>query len=174
MSSEEQIHNIIQKWKIDSLFHFTDVNNISSIKEKGLLSIRDLAEQEIKFCAVSNDWSQDADQNRGLDAYVHLCFHNSHPMAFNRQVQKQNSISFLRISTDVLYFDNVLFTADVSNKSGVKPFSVDCFEQMIDCEVLFTVTDWSNKLIQERLQRARKAEILIPRFIPSEMISFPF
>ena len=162
---------IMKKWGIKAFFHFTDIRNIPSIKERGLLPKRDLDDLSIGFTAVSNGWSQDADLYRGLDAFVHLCFRDNHPMAFARQ--GCNTIVFLTISCNVMFYDNVLFTNDISNKRGVELFSIDEFENKIDCEVLFHQTDWRNRQIHERLTKAEKSEILIPRPISVEEITFP-
>ncbi len=45
---------------------------------------------------------------------------------------------------------------------------------MIDHEVLYTRTDWRDPAIQQRLSQAEKCEILVPGFIPLELIrNFP-
>jgi hypothetical protein len=45
---------------------------------------------------------------------------------------------------------------------------------MIDYEVLYTRTDWRDPVIQQRLAQAERCEILVPRFIPLELIrNFP-
>lgn len=162
---------ITEKWRI-KLYHFTDIANIPSIHENGLLPKRCLEERGIRFNPVSNEWSQCADQRNSLDCYVHLCFKNQHQMAYARRHQGCN-IVFLEISTDVLYYDGVLFTNDVSNKHGVIPFSIDEFENNIDCDVLFGTTNWFDPSIQNRLQNAEKSEVLIPTVIPTNKIIFP-
>ena len=41
---------------------------------------------------------------------------------------------------------------------------------MIDFEVLYSRTNWSDYQVQQRLQAAEKYEILVPRVIPLELI----
>lgn len=41
---------------------------------------------------------------------------------------------------------------------------------MIDFEVLYSRTNWSDPAVQERLQAAEKYEILVPRAIPLDLI----
>lgn len=77
---------------------------------------------------------------------------------------------FLEVSADVLTIPGVLFTPDVSNKSGVARYALNQARTMIDCEVLYTRTNWHDPAIQARLQNASKCEILVPNGIPLKMI----
>ena len=118
-----------------------------------------------------NEWSQDADGIKGMDAYVHLCFRNNHPMEFlARQEGRIADTIFLQIHPDVLTWEGVLFTADVANKAGVQTHTMEEARQLIDYEVLYSRTNWSDPAVQARLQQAEKYEILVPRRIPLEMI----
>jgi len=63
-----------------------------------------------------------------------------------------------------------MFTGDVSNKAGVTIHSLEEAMGMIDFEVLYTRTDWRDPQIKERLLEAEKCEILVPDFIPLELI----
>lgn len=158
---------------ITLLYHFTDRRNLPSIREHGALyPMTKLRKKNIKVVAPGgNEWSQDADGMKGMDAYVHLCFRNNHPMEYlARQEGRIGDTIFLQIHPDVLAFDGVLFTDDVANKSGVKTYTIDEARKIIDFEVLYTRTDWSDPKIQKRLQQAEKCEILVPKKIKLEMI----
>lgn len=159
-------------WRL-SVYHFTDVANLPLIKAHGgLYSI-----EQLKFRGITppkpggNDWSHDADEQRGLHRYVHLCFKDSHPMEHVARMDGRiTTTRFLSIDVEVLFRDGVMYSPDVSNKAGVelKPIA-DAVEE-IDLEILFTRTDWTNPVIQARLQKAEKAEILVPTFIESQFI----
>ena len=41
---------------------------------------------------------------------------------------------------------------------------------MIDFDVLYSYTNWSDPAVQQRLQAAEKYEILVPRAIPLDLI----
>jgi hypothetical protein len=41
---------------------------------------------------------------------------------------------------------------------------------MIDYEVLYSRTNWSDSSVQQRLQTAEKYEILVPRVIPLDLM----
>ena len=119
-----------------------------------------------------NDWSHDADRIKEMDEYVHLAFVDDHPMLF--WAKKEHRISepvWLKIDSSILLGDDVRFSSDVSNKTGVAILNAEEAKKQIDFEVLFTSTDWTNPAIQERLKKARKSEILIPRSISIEKIS---
>jgi hypothetical protein len=158
---------------ITLLYHFTDRRNLQSIREHGgLYPMTKLRKKSIKVVAPGgNEWSQDADGIKGVDAYVHLCFRNNHPMEYlARKEGRIGDTIFLQIHPDVLNWDGVLFTDDVANKSGVETQTIEEAREIIDFEVLYTRTNWSDPKIQARLQQAEKYEILVPKKIPLEMI----
>jgi hypothetical protein len=74
----------------------------------------------------------------------------------------------------ILSWEGVLFTPDVSNKSGVATYPISSAVDLIDFEVLYARTDWNDPVIQQRLSLAEKSEILVPRMISLSMIrNFP-
>lgn len=162
---------------INVLFHFTDRRNLPSIREHGgLLSLGEMERRGIKIPAPGgNEWSHDADRRKGLDDYVHLCFRWTHPMEYvAREDGRITDSIFLNVHPEVLQWEDVLFTSDVSNKSGVQPCSIEEASELIDFEVMYSWTNWRDAAINERLSRAEKYEILVPRFIPLELIrNFP-
>jgi hypothetical protein len=159
--------------RITALYHFTDRRNLPLIKELGgLYPVATLREKNIEVPAPGgNVWSQEADGMKGMDRYVHLCFRASHPMEHvARQEGRIGDTIFLEIHPDVLLWEGVKFTADVSNKSGVEVYSIEEARDMIDYQVLYTRTDWTDPAIKTRLQQAGKCEILVPTKIPLELI----
>lgn len=151
--------------KIPLLYHFTDRRNLPSIRSEGGLYPRShLAARKIKIPAPGgNEWSHDADALKGMENYIHLCFRNNHPMEYAARADGRITDSiFLQIHPSVLGFDGVLFTSDVANKSGVVPLPVKDAQSIIDFEVLYTVTIWSDPDIQARLKAVEKYEILVP------------
>ena len=163
---------IIKKYKIDGIWHFTDKANLELIKEHGLLSRKTLNDRDIKIPVLGgNRWSQEADEHRGLDAYVHLCFLNNHPMQFLaiQEGRIQDPI-WLKIDVGVMLAAEVKFTSEVSNKSGVRLLNHSEAVKEIDFEVLFTYTDWKEPENHERRKAAEKSEILVPDIIPIERI----
>lgn len=166
------MQKIIEKYNIKHVWHFTDRSNIDSIKKYGLLSLDEIEKRKIIVsCYGGNDWSHDADKQNGMDHYVHLCFLAEHPMLY--QAQQSGKITdpvWLGIDSSILLSDKVLFTNEVANKSGVKPFNASQAINNIDFEVLFERTDWKDPEIRERRNNAKKSEILVPVSVPLSVI----
>ncbi len=159
--------------RITLLYHFTDRRNLPLIREHGgLYPMSKLKKKEIEVPAPGgNAWSQDADGMKGMDKYVHLCFRATHPMEFlARQDGRIKDSIFLQIHPDVLLWDGVKFTADVSNKAGVALHTIEEAREIIDFEILYTRTNWHDPAILARLQQAEKYEILVPKKIPLDLM----
>lgn len=124
MPTQDPFH----RYAVTTFCHFTDQRNAPSISGfGGLYSLAKLREMGIEIPAPGgNDWSHDADVMKGLDRYVHLCFRPNHPMEYvaRRDGRITDSVC-LQIHPDILRVDGVMFTADVSNKSGVDIISLE-------------------------------------------------
>lgn len=154
---------------IPRLYHFTDRRNLDSIRARGgLYPLSELVAKGISIPAPGgNQWSHDADGIKGMDRYVHLCFRSNHPMEYvARQDGRIGDTIFLEIHPAVMQFAGVMFTSDVSNKAGVQSVPIKQAVEIIDFEVLYTRTDWSDPTIQQRLKQAEKCEVLVPCHIP--------
>ncbi len=77
---------------------------------------------------------------------------------------------YLQVHPDILRIEGVMFTADVSNKSGVEVISLAAALEVIDFTVLYTRTDWTDPEIQQRLRQAEKYELLVPDHVPMKYI----
>jgi hypothetical protein len=169
----KKLREKLGKYNVQYVYHFTDIQNLPLIREHGgLYSIEGLKKRGITPPRPGgNDWSQEADEFKGLHKYVHLCLASKHPMEY-RAVEEGRigPTRFLCVDAEVLYRDGVLFSPDVSNKSGVEPVAMGDAVELIDLEILKTRTAWNDPAIQERLQRAEKSEILVPNFIELDLI----
>jgi hypothetical protein len=155
--------------QIPRLYHFTDRRNLDSIRAQGgLHPLSNLVKRGVNIPAPGgNQWSRDADELKGMGRYVHLCFRSNHPMEFlARQDGRIGDSIFLEIHPSVMQFAGVMFTPDVSNKAGVQAVPIAQATELIDFEVLYTRTDWSDQAIQQRLKQAEKYEVLVPCHIP--------
>lgn len=156
-----------------NFYHFTDVRNIPGIKAaNGILSRREAHRLDKKIEVTGgNNWSIKADDKRGLDAYVHLCFTSAHPMEFRaKEDGRIQTSTFLTISADILKMPGTLCTLDVSNKTGVKLLSLEEACEHLDFEVLYHRTEWKDPEVKKRLLQARKYEILVPTKVPLALI----
>lgn len=156
-----------------NLYHFTDTQNLESIRQNGLLSKNELIKRRL-FKSVAcggNALSHELDRECGLYDYVSLCFTNSHPMVHTAQNEgRLASHRYLRISPDILELPNVQICMGVANSNGAQFLDVSAALPQIDFEVIYTRTDWADPNIQQRLQIAEKIEILVPNLVPKELI----
>lgn len=167
------MRTIIKKYKFDGVWHFTDKSNINSIeKNGGLLSLGELERRGIDIPSPGgNDWSHDADRIKGLHEYVHLTFLDDHPMLFKSKKEKRiKEPIWIKIKSEILLVDDILFSSDVSNKAGVETLTSSEAKEKIDFDVLFTYMDWRDPIVQSRRQTAIKSEILVPTIVPLNMI----
>ncbi|MCY4600880.1 MAG: DarT ssDNA thymidine ADP-ribosyltransferase family protein [Acidobacteria bacterium] len=161
------------RYHVSHFYHFCDRRNLPLIRElRGLLSLEQLEARNIEIPAPGgNDWSHDADRNKGLHRYVHLCLRNNHPMEFvARQEGRIVDTVFLQVSSEVLQLDGVMYASGVSNRADVPIRTIDEARGLIDFEVAYTRTDWTDPAIKRRLDNCEKCEILVPDFIPIELI----
>ncbi len=167
----QEFVDLLNKHRL-KFFHFTDSRNLESIRTHGLLSLGEIKERSLDGVVFGgNDWSHDADRIKGFDAYVHLCFRRSHPMAYCAQQDGRiEKVEFIRVKPDIILKDGVKFTLDVSNKSGINALDYQKFQRSADFKVLYTKTDWSKPEIRARLRAAEKYEILIPGSVPTEYL----
>jgi ssDNA thymidine ADP-ribosyltransferase, DarT len=159
--------------QIPLLYHFTDRRNVQLIREQGgLYPLAELEARGIEIPAPGSDeGSRIVDRRRNLHQYVHLCFKSNHPMEYvARQDGRIQDSIFLQIHASVIHWDGVLFTPGMANTNDIVFYTIAQAQDIIDYEVLYTRTNWSDPKIQERLQVVEKYEILVPRSIPLELI----
>jgi hypothetical protein len=159
--------------RISYLYHFTDRRNLALIREmRGLYPLSELERQGVSIPAPGSDkGSREVDRRRSLHRYVHLCFKSNHPMEFvARQEGRIADTIFLQIHASVIQWDGVLFVPGMANTNAIGFYTMEQAKEMIDFEVLYARTDWSDYQVQQRLQAAEKYEILVPGVIPIELI----
>lgn len=160
--------------QIRYLYHFTDRRNLSSIKETGgLYSTAKLHEMGIEtFHPGGNEISLESDRKFGMDQFVHLCFNTNHPLEYlARQDGRIQRTAWLYVDPAVLNREGVLFTPGVSNRTGMERVAISDAADMIDFEVLYKRTDWSDPAIYARRQAAERCEILVPNTVPFKFFS---
>ena len=159
--------------RVPLLYHFTDLRNAAEIRRLGgLWSLAELERRQVVIPAPGSDEaSRVVDRQRNLHQYVHLCFKSKHPMEYVAKEDGRIKESvFLSIDRVVLSWPGVLFTAGMANTNNIEFHNMDTARTIIDYEVLYDYTNWSDSNIQSRLQLAEKYEILVPTFIPLKLI----
>lgn len=163
----------ISMWNIQRVYHFTENGNVPSIRQHGLLSMRELERRRITVARyASSEDSRGVDRHYGMDRYVRLCFVDQHPMEWRaRQEGRLDATVFLAVSPEVLCLPGVQIADGVAY--GHETVVYDNFAtaaNQLDWEVLFTRTDWKEQEIKNRLLKARKYEILVPDCVPPKLI----
>lgn len=156
------------------VYHFTDERNLQSISSTGgLWSLKDLRQRGIKAPAPGgNQWSHEADENIGLDGYVHLCATEQHPMEYRaRQDGRLERVRYLKIAPTILLQDGILITLDVSNKAGVPTYTLADALNLMDIDALVTRMNWRDPAQLERVKAVRKYEVLVPHGVNAQLIS---
>jgi hypothetical protein len=167
------IHNVDYRFNIKYLFHFTDIENIESIKKHGLLPLSVLSENGIiPPKPGGNDLSHGLDRNYGLDKYVHLAFREFHPMEYRaRQEERIAETRFLKISSEVINFGGALVTASVANKTDAELYFIEGSSAHIPYEIFSNAAiDFSNSKVRAEYSHLLKAEMLIPHPIHPKYI----
>jgi hypothetical protein len=164
------------------VYHFTDVRNVTSIKEHGgIYSLEQCEALGIEIAAAGGDEnSQDSDRANGMDKYVHLCLRDEHPMEYSAKAKGRIEKSiFIPISSDVLAIDGVRFVPGMSNKKGISTYPLedalrDGHLEALDIDALYDWIDWGKHPdVYERRVRAEKFEIIVPDFISIDLLKLP-
>jgi hypothetical protein len=87
-----------------------------------------------------------------------------------RQEGRIGDSIFLQVHPSVIYWEGVLFVPGMANTTGITFHGIEEARGLIDYEVLYTRTNWSDPQVQQRLQAAEKYEILVPRAISLDLI----
>ena len=101
------------------LYHFTEPQNIPSIKRYGLLSWQELLTRNIFHIPASNELSRDLDRRNNLGDYVRLSTIPVHPM-FSAAIYygRVKQLIWLKIIPDVIDFPDTLFSDDNATRKG--------------------------------------------------------
>lgn len=164
-SEKETISKILRNHNINSFWHFTEIRNLSYIKEKkGLLSKQNLEKEKLidKIILGGSKESLELDKKIGNWDKISLSFTPHTPMSFYKKLEKH--LVFIEISSEVATFDGVYFTDRNATRTrdgqmrdqGVKGLKNVRFEY-INCLPRYDDKDWK-KYVQ--------AEVLVPNYIP--------
>jgi len=163
---------ILEKYRCDSVWHFTDRANLESIREHGLLSFAEARKRRVNISIRGgNELSQNLDSRYGLDRFVHLTFIPNHPMLYRacESGRIQNPL-WIKIDSSVILSKDTQFCAGVSISNDAPILDAKQAKTAIDFEVLFANRPWENSALKPKWDEVRKSEILVPNFIPIDKI----
>lgn len=179
--SQEQlaIKAFLEERRIHYLIHFTDAENIASIKEKGLLSIEQLQKSKIEY--KQNDLSRN--ENRpdyislsvsGMNQYVYRSFRYSNQTIENGvAIVIDAAMLYKEINTPRIYCITNAATSDAS-----KGELLSDFETMFDDVITYKTQNSENFRTIDRNKEHRasyeptdiQAEILWNKRVPTKYI----
>jgi hypothetical protein len=163
--------------RIRTLYHFTDITNLESIRRLGgLFSTARLRGMNGAFCAGGDEDSLSLDTRCGMDRFVHLCWAHGHPMA--GRIAERNPaarLTYLPIDRTVVYLPGVMFSTGIAYANSAETMSLNeaCERNLIDFHALYTWTDWRDPEAQSKRRAAELCEILIPDHIPLSYLKLP-
>ena len=158
---------------IQYLYHFTDENNLASIRTYGgLFATALLQARGMPFMPAGNELSLRLDREHGMHQYVHLSFVPKHPL--QHVAEKEGRIGktvVLRISRSVLHLPGVMYCPGVANAKNACPVPIAEAASMIDYDALYAyIGDYREFEVGQRRRRAELSELLIPEFLPMTFI----
>lgn len=163
----EEIINYLKIKGVRYFYHFTDENNLQSIKKYGgLYSWHYLKRNDIKIPNSGGDnLSKQLDMKYGLQDYVRLSFCNDHPMAYRLQ-QSGARLVLLKIRIDVAGFRDTKFSdinaTDAGHHHGGE------FDDLRRVDIGATQLSYVSKTDPEF--KPHQAECMVKTFLPIEYI----
>jgi hypothetical protein len=163
----EEIINYLKIKGVRYFYHFTDENNLQSIKKYGgLYSWHYLKCNDIKIPNSGGDnLSKQLDMKYGLQDYVRLSFCNDHPMAYRLQ-QSGARLVLLKIRIDVAGFIETKFSdinaTDAGHHHGGE------YEDLRRVDISATQLSYVSKTDPEF--KPHQAECMVKTFLPIEYI----
>lgn len=161
--------NIILDNGIESLYHFTDISNISSIKKtQGLYSWAFCESNKIPISKPGgSELSRNLDIRKGAENYVRLSFCKDHPMEYiaKKDGRIDRSIKLL-CSTELIYHIGTKYC----NMNAAKNEAVisDSFEYF--CNINFAVCKRNYFELNQVEKSQYQSEVLVYEHVPTKYI----
>lgn len=165
-----QLSDVAQRLRecgVSKLYHFTNIENVSSIKKLGgLYSRRALVNRGISSDSFGGNYlSSYLDERLGLDNYVHLSFCSDHPMKY-RLEQKGYTLVQFEINISVVDRRTVFSNVNATSSSAKIASGLDGFNL-----VKLSATRRTYVCRDDPDFEYHQAEALVPNFIPLSAIS---
>jgi hypothetical protein len=160
--------DIIKKQNIKYLYHFTDINNLISIKESGGLyswGYLEKAGKGVKKYA-SNRISRLLDERKGAENYVRLSFTENHPMNTSKADKSHIKPVVFKINPELIYHIGTKYCDRNAIMAGAK--ISDSFEYFKSIRFDLFNKKYDNLNADEKMYYS--AEILIYEHVPIKYI----
>lgn len=172
-SNWQEFKRLLDEYKIEKLYHFTDEKNIESIiQHKGLYSWSDCESRGIKITkSGGNQQSHKNDYWDGLQGFVRVCFTKEHPMMHDAIKDERNlKPVILEIDPKVVYLKTTLFADRNATRKGT-----NIGGKIEDFKKIHFNSIMNNKYfdLDEEEQPYFQAEVLVDGHIPLDYITIP-
>lgn len=162
--------DLITREKITKLYHFTDKDNLKSIRDnKGLFSWKSCEKNKIEILKPGgDDLSRNLDSYRGLEDYVRLSYNHDHPMMY-RALKDRRILNpvILEINPDVMLLETTQFSDMNATSNNCNVGST--FQDLK--KVNFSITKKRNYFeLADHQKPYYQAEILVYSHIPLKYI----
>lgn len=167
-SDSERFLDYLRRKGITCFYHFTDENNLASIRlHGGLFSWFYCENHNIKIPnAGGSSQSRSLDCRHGLQDYVRLSFCLDHPMQW-RLMQKGTKLVLLKIKVDVATFKDTQFSnINAADNNAQHGPSFEDLERVNIYAVKSTFVRKDDDIFHEH-----QAECMVKTFIPIEYIT---
>jgi len=148
---------------ISFLYHFTDINNITSIKRYQNIYSRDyLIKNNINFIPGSDSTSVELEEKRGLQNYIHLSVATFQYIYFNKA-----NITVIKVDPRIVYLKTTKFSIYNANDSKTK--IGDRFDDFHRIKFGFCKSDKHFEKNSEEF-KSHQAEVLVLKNIPIKFL----
>jgi hypothetical protein len=160
----------VERDEVEELHFITSIANLGSILTRGIFSHNGAARIDHRSVAMEDV----QDRRRGksvpsglrLHHYANLYFHARNPMMYS--LLDHDDLIVLRVSEAVLDIPGTVLTDGNAASSGTRFYPSPEGLENLDSELIFAKywTDSNFWPVKEK-KRARNAEVLVPRLVPS-------
>ena len=172
----QEFEDFLKENNIKYFYHFTDRQNIESIKQFGGLFSWKYAEEHgiIIPHAGGESLSRELDIRYGLEDYVHLSFTPDHPMKYRLKDEEHRRLVLLRIKAEVALLKYTMFSD--KNSTDAEHIHGDSIDNIRAVSLYATRDQFidGNHLIVDRASpeynKLKQAEVLVKTFVPVEYI----
>jgi hypothetical protein len=160
--------NFLIENKIDRLYHFSNRQNLVSIKMNGICSISEMKRLGISSKHSSSDGSRIIDNSKQLSEYVHLSYERDTPMLYIALAEgRLYDYVIFEITPDVIFYTETKFS-NINAASNEADISSD-----INFFLNLPFRSFHNKkysYLSEQSKKNYQAEVLVKKNIPTTQI----
>jgi hypothetical protein len=169
-SEAEDLYSILKNNGINKLYHFTESENIESIKRNGGIWTRDVCERNgINIVNPGGDqFSLNLDKMKNAINYVRLSFCKYHPMKKTIQEKKRmNNPVVLEIDASIIDLIGTKFCEkNASRRDAIIKYDMNSFK-----DLPFNLFEKDYTTLSESEKEAFQAEILVYENVPLKYIT---